>query len=165
MNVRRASLDDLETVTAVVRETVEEMAAYGNDQWDASYPDEDRFRQDVANGALLLAEEDGGVAGFITVDREEPKGYEGLPWSDAEQCLVIHRFAVARRSRGRGVASFLEEAVRRMAVEEGVHLIKVDTHSTNLVMQTFLEKKGYRKVGEMQFLGKSRPFFCFEKPV
>lgn len=165
MLVRRAIFDDIEPVMAIVRETVEEMAEYGNDQWDLSYPNEARFLKDIENETLFVAEEAGVIMGFVTVDQDEPEGYRGLPWSHAGACLVIHRFAVARHSRNRGVASVLEEAVGRMASDRNISLLKVDTHSTNTVMQSFLTKKGYQKVGEMEFLRRSRPFFCYEKRV
>jgi GNAT superfamily N-acetyltransferase len=163
--IRHATLDDLDVVMAIVRETVEEMAAYGNDQWDAAYPDDARFLQDIENETLFVAEDDGVVLGFITVDQDEPGGYRGLPWRSDEPCLVVHRFAVAGQSRNRGVASFLEAAVCRMAQERQIRLIKVDTHSSNTGMQSFLLKKGYSSIGEMEFHGKDRPFFCYEKAV
>jgi ribosomal protein S18 acetylase RimI-like enzyme len=165
MTIRRATVEDLDAVMAIVGETVEDMAAYGNDQWDTTYPNDARFLQDIANETLFVAEDNGVVLGFMTVDQDEPDGYRGLPWRSDEPCLVVHRFAVARRSRNQGVATFLEAAVCRMAQERQIGLIKVDTHSSNTGMQSFLQKKGYLPVGEMEFHGKDRPFFCYDKVV
>ena len=51
----------------------------------------------------------------------------------------------------------------RLAKERGISQIKVDTYAANAGMQSFLIKKGYQKIGEMEFLGKDLPFFCYEK--
>ncbi len=169
--IRHATVEDLGAVGAIVREVVAEMNAAGNFQWDGTYPDAARFARDVENGALSVVvdetgdAEQGEVAGFAAADGEEPEGYGGLPWSGVGPCLVIHRFAVARRSRGLGVASQLEGFLCGLARAQGLGLVKTDTYSTNAGMQAFLTKTGYQMVGEMTYREKARPFFCFEKRV
>lgn len=163
--IREARVEDLGAVRAIVREVVGEMSAEGNFQWDETYPDEARFLRDIENAALYVVEEEGEVLGFAAADGDEPEGYRGLPWSYSGEALVIHRLAVARRSRSLGLASRLEAFLCVLAQERGMGLVKVDTYSTNLGMQAFLSKKGYRKVGEMTFRGKPLPFFCYEKRV
>src|SRR3954471_18544610 len=81
MHIRTATIADLSRVMAIVRATVDAMGVYGNDQWDDTYPDEARFRRDVDAAALLVAERDGQVIGFITVDQDEPDGYRPLTWN------------------------------------------------------------------------------------
>lgn len=161
MNFRQATIDDIPAVMAIVAEVAQEMAAVGNHQWDVSYPTAERFERDVDNGALYVVDDD-GVLGFVTVDHDEPDGYRGLPWTSGD-FLVIHRLAVSSRSRGSGVASFIEASVEEMARSRGARLLKIDTYSTNAGMLSFLFKKGFRKVGEMEFRGKPLPFYCYEK--
>jgi ribosomal protein S18 acetylase RimI-like enzyme len=163
MTIRQATADDLDAVKAIVRDVVQEMGASGNFQWDDAYPDEARFRLDLDNGALYVADDEGGVAGFAAVDEDEPDGYGGVPWRGEGGALVLHRLAVAPQRRGQGVASRLEAFVCALALSRGIRHLKSDTYSTNLAMQAFFVGAGYRKVGEMAYRGKPLPFFCFEK--
>ena len=148
---------------AIVAGVVAEMNNVGNYQWDESYPDRARFARDVDNGSLYVAEDAGLVVGFVTVDEVEPDGYQGLPWTPSVGFLVIHRFAVDGHQRSKGVATVLEEFACRMAARCAISELRVDTYSTNHTMQAFLSKKGYNKVGEMEFRGKPLPFYCYEK--
>lgn len=165
MTIRLATTSDLTAIMQIVGEVVSDMASYGNLQWSDTYPDKSRFLTDIDNNALYVAEIDGKVMGFVAIDQEQTKEYQLLTWSDEGDAFVIHRLAVSRDSRNLGVASHLEKFACQMALEHGVHQIRLDTYSTNAGMQTFLEKKGYRKVGEISFsaMPKLLPFVCFEK--
>jgi len=147
----------------IVAGVVAEMKVVGNHQWDESYPDRARFARDVDNGSLFVADDAGDVIGFVTVDHDEPPGYDGLRWSDRGDALVIHRLAVDPKRRAAGVATTLEAFVCGAARQLGIMHLKIDTYSTNAAMQAFLTRKGYRKVGEMEFRGKPLPFYCYEK--
>ncbi len=161
LHIRIATRDDLDAVMDIVAQTVAQMRRDGNDQWDESYPTREVFAADVDAGALWVVESAGGVVGFVVADEEEPGGYADLPFSG--EALVIHRFAVDTSRRRAGVASRLESHVCALARERGLDWVEVDTHSTNAGMQAFLEGRGFRKVGEMIFFGKDRPFCCYEK--
>jgi GNAT superfamily N-acetyltransferase len=163
MTIRQAVIEDLGQVQEIVCEVVREMGASGNPQWNAAYPDEARFRRDIENGALYVAEENRVVLGFAVMDHDEPEGYRALPWSASPDAVILHRLAVAQQSRSLGVASRLEAFLCDLAQTQGIRHIKVDTHSTNTGMQAFLTRKGYRKVGETEFPGRPLSFFCYEK--
>lgn len=162
--IRLAQLADLDAVLAIVAETVVQMKAEGSDQWDAAYPDRDRFQQDVGNTSLYVADFQGEVVGFVVADQEQPEEYAPLPWSPGE-CLVLHRSAIALSHRRQGLASMLEAFVCGLARSQGIDLLKTDTYSANAGMQAFFEKLGYRKVGEMALHDKARPFYCYEKAL
>ena len=161
--IRRAVPKDLDAVMLIVAETVAEMKAYGNEQWDTDYPDCDRFFQDIANQSLYVATEGAAICGFITVDTLEPKEYLEQFWRKRSACKVIHRFAVAQNRRGQGWASRLETYAVGLARESRVHYLKTDTHSSNLAMQRFLRSKGYEQIGAMRLPGRSQDFYCYDK--
>ena len=161
--IRGAVPEDLDAVMAIVAETVAEMQAYGNEQWNTDYPDRDRFMQDISNESLYVATEGTDICGFITVDDIEPEEYSGLPWRICTPCKVIHRFAVASNRRGQGWASRLETYAVGLARESWTHYLKTDTHCTNLAMQQFLEHKGYGRTGTMRLPGRSQDYYCYDK--
>lgn len=161
--IRNAGPEDLDAVMAIVADTVAEMKAYGNEQWNTDYPDRAHFTQDITHQSLYIAIEGTEVCGFITVDNIEPKEYTGLPWRIYSPCKVIHRFAVASSRRGQGWATLLETYAVGLTKESGIHYLKTDTHSTNLAMQQFLERKGYTKTGTMRLPERAQDYYCYDK--
>lgn len=161
--IRSAVPEDLDAIMAIVAETVAEMQAYGNEQWNTDYPDRDRFSQDITDQSLYVATEGKEVCGFITVDETEPDEYSGQPWRIYAPCKVIHRFAIAPNRQGQGWASRLETYAVGLARESWFHYLKTDTHSTNLKMQQFLEQKGYKRAGTLRLPGRSQDFYCYDK--
>ena len=174
MNIVPGTATNIDAVLTIVQQTVAEMKTYGNNQWDEAYPLRDRFVQDLSNQALYVAPSTiagrhpselrtSELMGFIVVDNEEPDGYDAMNWRSDRPFLVIHRLAVSIHHRDQGVASALEAFACQLARTQNLTYLKVDTHSTNLRMQQFLERKGYVKTGEMIANGKDKPFYCYDK--
>lgn len=49
------------------------------------------------------------------------------------------------------------------ALKNNVRYLKTDTYSINTKMNALFVKCGYKLIGEMSFLGKEKPFYCYEK--
>jgi ribosomal protein S18 acetylase RimI-like enzyme len=160
--IRSAQTADLEAVLRIVGEVVVQMRSQGSDQWDETYPDGDRFQQDLTQGSLYVAMRQGEVVGFAVVDQVQPPEYASLKWSQ-DEALLLHRFAIAPACHRQGIASKLEAFICDLARTRGLNAIKTDTYSANEPMQALFEVLGYCKVGEMQFQGKARSFYCYEK--
>lgn len=92
--IRKANMNDLESIMKIIKSTVEEMKTYNNTQWDENYPLEKDFVSDIKKQDLYIYEVDGEVAGFICLNYEEPEEYLGLNWSSNKKAMVIHRMAV-----------------------------------------------------------------------
>ena len=50
-----------------------------------------------------------------------------------------------------------------VALKNNLRYIKTDTYSINPNMNALFVRCGYKLVGEMSFLGKEKPFYCYEK--
>ena len=135
--IRKANMNDLESIMQIIKSTVEEMKTYNNTQWDENYPLEKDFVSDIKKQDLYIYEVDGEVAGFICLNYEEPEEYLGLNWSSNKKAMVIHRMAVNPNFR--------------------------KTYSINSKMNLLLTKCGFIKIGEMSFLGKEKSFYCYDK--
>ncbi|WP_114108617.1 GNAT family N-acetyltransferase [Clostridioides difficile] len=161
--IRKANMNDLESIMKIIKSTVEEMKIYNNTQWDENYPLEKDFVSDIKKQNLYIYEVDGEVAGFICLNYEEPKEYLGLNWSSNKKAMVIHRMAVNPSFRKTGIASKLVDFAEKLAVENNVSYLKSDTYSINSKMNLLLIKCGFIKIGEMSFLGKEKSFYCYDK--
>ena len=76
---------------------------------------------------------------------------------------TFHRLVVNPHVRGKGVALKLIAYAEEVAINNQVPYMKIDTDSLNKKAQKLFGKSGYKKVGEMEFQGKTHPFYCYEK--
>lgn len=163
--IRTATAQDLDSIMNIIQSTIAEMQSYGNTQWDASYPQCADFQRDLDEKSLYVFELDGAVAAFACLNSSEPAEYAGLAWSSNEPALVIHRMAVAPQHRRCGIASQLLDFAATLAAQRSLSWLKTDTYSINANMNALFIRAGYRKIGEMRFLSRELPFYCYEKEV
>lgn len=77
--------------------------------------------------------------------------------------MVIHRMAVNPKFREQGVATKLMKFAEQLALDNNVLYLKTDTYSINTKMNSLFKKFDFNFVGEMIFLGKEKPFYCYDK--
>ncbi|GAA3974117.1 GNAT family N-acetyltransferase [Hymenobacter antarcticus] len=161
---RRATLADLPAILALVRRVVPLMRASGNFQWSADYPNEVVFTADIERSCLWVGELAGAMAGVAALTQDQDEEYAQADWDATEPALVTHRLAVDPAAQGRGVALALMAEAERLAVTQGLRVLRVDTNSENAATQRLFPKLGYRFAGEITLA--FRPglrFFCYEK--
>jgi ribosomal protein S18 acetylase RimI-like enzyme len=164
MRIRLAAQNDIPALMALMRRIVPLMLAAGNLQWDASYPNEEVFQQDIALGQLWVAEIDSNVAGVAAVTMDQEPEYAEADWDFAEKAIVVHRLAVDTVFRGAGVAAALMQKAEEIAADRGIAVVRVDTNTENAATQRLFPKLGYRLAGEIAL--SIRPglrFLCYEK--
>ena len=164
--VRRATVDDLPALLALVRRVVPLMQASGNFQWSADYPNEAVFAADITQNHLWVAELDGAIAGVAALTQDQDAEYAQADWDVTQPALVTHRLAVDPTAQGRGVALALMAQAETQARAQGLRLLRVDTNSENAATQRLFPKLGYRFAGEITLA--FRPglrFFCYEKQL
>lgn len=163
--IRKAMINDLDSIMKIVAKIIEEMSTYNNFQWDANYPQASDFATDIGKGELFVSVREDKVVGFICINRDEPKEYEGLKWSSNEEALVIHRMGVSSDYRNSGIGTELVGLADELSKNSNINYLKTDTYSLNTKVQGLFQKSDYGFVGEMSFLGKEKPFYCYEKMV
>ena len=163
--MRVAIMEDLSSIMAIIRKVIVEMHSYNNFQWDENYPQEKDFVGDIEKGDLFVSLRAEKIVGFICVNRNEPAEYKGLNWSRAEEALVVHRMAVDPEIRKAGVGFELVDFADELARKNKLRYLKTDTYSLNINAQRLFKKLGYLFVGEMSFLSKEKPFYCYEKNI
>lgn len=163
--IRKATTDDIPSIMDTIKLIVQEMKSYNNTQWDENYPQSKDFEEDIQNGDLYVYNVDGEVYGFICVNCIEPKEYDDLNWSYNEKAMVVHRFAVNPTFRNKGIGSKLLKFADDLSRENNITYLKTDTYSINTKMDSLLKKCGYKHIGDMNFLGKEKPFYCYDKKL
>src|SRR6478752_1059582 len=107
MSSRLATLQDIPAIMEVIREVVPIMRAAGNLQWDDTYPNPQVFEQDIADGQLWVADEDGTIAGSSAITTDQYPEYAQFVLDTSEEAIVTHRLVVSPHFRGRGLAADL----------------------------------------------------------
>ena len=144
MIITEADIKDIDEIMKIIDEAKRFLKDSKVNQWQDGYPDEKAFLADIENGRLYVVKEDDRVlAVFAVVDYEETYDviYEGS-WINDDPYIAVHRIAVAASRKGKGVARFIFDELKK----EHDH-IRVDTHEDNLNMQRCLLHNGFEYRG------------------
>ena len=99
----------------------------------------------------------------IIFDKEP--AYEDIEgeWLTNGNYGVVHRVAVSKLAKGKGIATKLFKNIEGLCLEKNIHSIKVDTNFDNVPMLKILERLEYTYCGEVYFRGAARK--AFEKKL
>ena len=144
MQIRKATMEDVEQITQIYEQARAYMRQHGNfGQWTGGHPNIETVRRDIQREESYLCVEDGEILGvFIFFYHPDPtyaKIYEGQ-WLNDEPYGVIHRIAVAAHKKG--VASFCFNYGLSQCPN-----LRIDTHRDNIPMHNALMKNGFTKCG------------------
>lgn len=147
---RKATIDDLDKIMSIVEDARE---LFKNDkipQWQGSYPDEERFKEDINNEeayVLIVGDEVAGI-GVLTTERQENyNAIEEGSWKRDDDYAAIHRAAISSKFRGMHLSSYLFSGLITIGVQKGYKDFRIDTHPGNERMKGLSEKFGFEKRG------------------
>ena len=164
MEIRKSAPGDLKRIMEIYAYARRYMAEHGNpNQWGpTNWPPEELIRQDIRDGnSYVCVNEAGRIIGtffFIHGPDIEPtyrQITEGA-WLDDSPYGVVHR--IASDGSAKGIGSFC----LGWAYNQCGHL-RIDTHGDNTVMQSLLEKLGFRHCGTIYVEEDNDPRRAYEK--
>lgn len=150
MKLRKAKAEDIPAVLSIYEDAKASLRERGIDQWQNGYPNEASLRQDIEQDISYILEKDGQViATACLAFGIEPTYctiYEGK-WLGEGDYGFLHRIAVSSQCKGQGAAGLFFQELKHQAEQNGVTVLRVDTHRDNLSMQRALEKNGFSRRG------------------
>lgn len=155
MKLKKATLADLDTIIAILKDGSNQLAESGVDQWQGDYPSRDQITYDINNGFAYLAQSDDnetvGAIAIVTAPDTSYDTMQGTWLNNSNDYIVIHRVAVHSQHAGHGYATRLFEAVIGNVISDHPEIksIRIDTHADNKPMQHLIAKMGFTKVGEI----------------
>jgi len=170
MQIRLATLRDLDRLMPLFEEARGTIAALGIDQWQDGYPSRPVIEEDIRLGRSYVVECNGEMVGtFVLVDDGEVTYNEifGGRWltGDDQRCYIaIHRVAVAVARRGSGISTAMLDFAAAHACALGRASLRIDTHEGNVVMRRMLEKHGFTLCGEI-LLQSGAPRVAYERAL
>jgi len=150
---RLATRDDLEKIQAIFESGRGYLAAQGLPQWQNGYgptgPDAALEIEADRGYVLLVGGVVSGYASLIPGPDGSPPLTEGEWDTSHSRYAALHRVALDRAVRGRGLAAvFMREIIQR-ARDLGYQDIRIDTHPENKIMQRVILKVGFTYRGIM----------------
>ena len=142
-----ADIDDLLSITA---DGSAYLKACGVDQWQDGFPNADTFRTDMRLGDCWLFSHRGkpaGVFSIYTIPEEDYRQIDGAWLTEGENYATLHRMAVKKEYRGRGVAREMFSLAEDLARGLGKQSLRADTHADNRAMRQLLESVGFQSCG------------------
>ena len=159
--IRKATIEDLETILLLIDEGRRKMMAEGNvNQWSGGRPSREMLVKDIAQGVSHLVVIDGKpVATFALIEGPDPtyaRIYDG-EWQNDNPYYVIHRVASMA-----GVHGIMRTVLNHAFTLTGT--IRIDTHNDNVTMRTLLAKYGFSYCGII-LLENGDPRLAFQKTL
>lgn len=161
--IERAKIGDLDSIWQIILYAKEIRKADGSTQWQNGYPFRETILEDIRQGNAYVVRNESEVLGYVAVIFGKEEAYENIDgkwFSDGDYCAV-HRLAVSKTMKGKGLATKILQEVENIARENGVLSIKIDTIFDNIPMLKIVEKLGYAYCGEVY--QNNEPRKAFEK--
>lgn len=148
-----------DTEAAACYQCIEAARAYhkslGFEQWHADYPTLRTVEDDIKNGTAYVFDEEGSPIGYCCVIVGEEPAYLVIDgaWKTERPYAVIHRMALGKNARGKGLSKTAFSLLKDACAQQGVDAIRVDTQEENTVMQHILLREGFEYCGLITFDG------------
>ena len=169
MNLLQAKKKDLEEIMGIIKDAQELLANQNIDQWQNGYPNESIILNDIQNNESFILKSEFGAclatAMFSTKSEPTYSKIEGR-WMNPKQKTygVIHRMAVAKNFRGKGMAKFIFNECEQILSNKQIPSMRIDTHEGNFGMQKLLKTMGYSCCGVI-YLENGDKRLAFEKLI
>ena len=158
MKIRKATLDDIDSLNKLYEHARQEMIKNNNPlQWGNTEPSTDKLISRIKDGNHYIVEKDGVFCGaFSAIPGRDPT-YTHIvgKWLNDNPYITIHTIASNNKEKG----------VLKAAIDFGFTLentVRIDTHENNTIMKHLLEKYGFTYCGVI-YLENSEPRHAYMK--
>jgi len=168
MMLRKAAYSESPVIWNILQQAIEQRKQDGSDQWQNGYPNEQTVYEDITNGYAYVLTDDHAIIAYAAIIFGVEPAYEEIngKWLTNDDYAVVHRVAVSKAVKGKGIATLLFKAIEDLCIEQKVYSIKVDTNFDNAPMLRILDKLNYTYCGEIFFSGAARKAYqkCIPAP-
>ena len=169
MRLQLSTTSDIQSILKIINDAKVYLKSQKIDQWQNGYPNQTQIERDIANNEsyVLINDTNQVIATSMFSIRPEPtyKIIDG-EWKikESEKYGVIHRLAIDKNHRKKGIASHLLNEFHLLLDKQQIRSLKIDTHEDNHEMQCLVKKLGYVYCGII-FTEYNAKRFAFEKVI
>ncbi|ARC84121.1 acetyltransferase domain protein [Clostridium argentinense CDC 2741] len=159
---RLANKSDLNNITKIFSNAIQDMEEKGIDQWDSIYPNSDIIRDDIENKQMYVLICNNRLVSAIVINEQQDPEYQAINWTQREgNVCIIHRMCVDPTVQGKGFGKKTVSFAEAKVLENNYSIIRLDAFSKNPFAIHLYETLNYKCVGEVQF--RKGKFYCYEK--
>lgn len=151
--MRKATLDDLDTVWDIIKNAKKLLKEDGSDQWQNGYPTRLSMEQDIESESCYLLIYGGKVVGTGTLMLQGDTHYAYIvdgKWNHAgHPFATINRIAITSGYRGKHFANYIMSTLISFAYMNGVRNIRISTHEKNARVHSLVLSFGFIKRGKV----------------
>ena len=169
MKLIKARKEDLPLIVEIIKDAQDLLASQNIDQWQNGYPTKSILLGDIQNmESYILTDAKGfpvATAMFSTKGEPTYSKIDGN-WITTEQTQygVIHRMAVSKSYRRKGIAKFIFNAFETMLAKSNIKSVRIDTHEENYSMQKLLKASEYSYCGVIYLMNGDKRL-AYEKLI
>lgn len=152
MTFRRATINDIDTISQIILAASQRLGRAGVDQWQRGYPNRGSVEADVeAQVGRVVVADNGEIVAYGALIYTGESAYDDLTggeWLTDGEYAVIHRLCVAEKFVGQG---FSREFMLSAEAEAACYVpaMRIDTHPDNMIMQSLIRSLGYTYCGDV----------------
>nr|WP_199000287.1 GNAT family N-acetyltransferase [Flavobacterium sp. ASV13] len=156
--LRKAAISEIPVIWEILQDAIEQRRQDGSTQWQDGYPNELSIEKDIENGYGYVFTENESILAYAAIIFDKEPAYENIEgkWLTNGDYTVVHRVAVSKLAKGKGIATKLFESIEGLSLENNIQSIKVDTNFDNTPMLKILDRLKYTYCGEVFFRGSAR---------
>ena len=161
LSLRKANISEIPQIWEILQDAIEQRRLDGSTQWQDGYPNELSIKSDIENGYGYVFTENESILAYAAIIFDKEPAYENIEgkWLTDGDYTVVHRVAVSKLAKGKGIATKLFQSIEGLSVENNIYSIKVDTNFDNTPMLKILDRLKYTYCGEVYFRGSARKAF------
>lgn len=165
MEFRKAEIFDLESIAKIIEDAKDFLKDNKVSQWQDGYPEIEDLKKDIEKGESYVLLKDSEVIGTSVISLEGESTYNTIEdgkWLSSDKYIVMHRVAISSKYRGKNIFKELICEAEKIALDNYIYSIKIDTHKDNKAMQRALCNNGFTKCGII-FLEDGSERVAYEK--
>jgi len=150
MNItyRRAEEKDVAQIMKVIRDAQATLKEDGVNQWQDGFPTEEVIHEDMSVRSAFVILVDDIVSGFFVlafgIEPDYVKPVRGA-FKNNEPYAAIHRTAISKECKGKGVSRFMFQAAFDEIRKAGIAYARIDTHHDNKRMRHIMTREGFEE--------------------
>lgn len=150
--IRRATKENIPAIAAIYDAVLqkEEQGQYTIGWIRGIYPTEDTAKTAVECGDMFVMEEDGKIIASARINHEQMPAYASVPWSvevPEEEVMVMHTLTVDPERNGHGAGDYFIQFYEEYSLQQGSHVLRIDTNEKNLNARRKYASAGYMECG------------------
>lgn len=151
--VRKAKMEDLETILLVIEDGRNTLNQQNIPQWrNNDGPNREILIEDIdlEEGYVLI--ENDAIVGYGTITKMKQASYDDITngnWIASKDYVSLHRVVIYSKIKQKGMSQFFLGHLISFSRDQGFYDIRIDTHPVNERMKKVVEKAGFSYRGDI----------------